>query len=272
MKSLKTLFVLLAVTLALGACTSTKKIIYFQGSDSLFRSPQAINQLYELHIKPADRISVTLTCSEEELLKPFAQNIVVGTAQGFSDNIRNTRDIYVGYVVDRDGYVNLPVIGKVMAAGLTEEGLARKIEQEIISSGTILDPQVTVKFADARVAVLGEVGKPGVYSLSSERESILDILARAGDINGRGIKTNIKLYREVDGKERQMYELDITKAEVFNSPAFYLQQNDLIYVEPNKSVVISNSPFFTFWRAAATITSLIMSLTTFILVTRKRLD
>lgn len=267
------ILVLIAACGTLTSCVSTKKIIYFQGSDSLFQDPQKIAQLYDMRIKPADRISVTISCSDAELLAPFAQNITLGTSfmnakTGMMASGNSTQDAYLGYTVNKDGEINLPVIGKVKAEGFTEESLAKEIQEKIISSGYIKDPQVTVKFVNARVSVLGAVNRPGQVYLTSQRNSILDILAMAGDIADYGVKTNVRLFREVNGK-REMYTIDLTKDDIFQSPAFYVQQNDLIYVEPNKTAMVRNSSFFTFWNASASIVSLLVSIATIVIAVTK---
>lgn len=267
------IFALIAVCGSLTSCVSTKKIIYFQGSDSLFKDPQKIAQLYDMRIKPADRISVTISCSDAELLAPFAQNVILGTSfmngkTGMMASGNSAQDAYLGYTVDKDGIITLPVIGKIKAEGYTEESLAKVIQDKIISSGFIKDPQVTVKFTNARVSVLGAVNRPGQISLTSQRNSILDILSMAGDIADYGLKTNVRLFREVNG-ERKMYTIDMTKDDIFKSPAFYVQQNDLIYVEPNKSSMVRNSSFFTFWNASASIVSLLVSIATIVIAISK---
>lgn len=274
---MKSIFVyilaLIAVCGTLTSCVSTKKIIYFQGSDSLFQNPQKIAQLYDMRIKPADRISVTISCSDAELLAPFAQNITLGTSfmnakTGTMSAGNSTQDAYLGYTIDKDGFITLPVLGKVKAEGFTEESLAKEIQDKIIASGYIKDPQVTVKFTNARVSVLGAVNKPGQINLTSQRNSILDILSMAGDIADYGLKTNVRLFREVNG-ERKMYTIDMTKDDIFQSPAFYVQQNDVIYVEPNKSSMVRNSSFFTFWNASASIVSLLVSVATIVIALKK---
>lgn len=265
------IFTFVIVCASLTSCVSTKKIIYFQGSDSLFSDPQKIAQLYDMRIKPADRISVTISSADAELLAPFAQNITLGSSfigkNGYSSG-NSIQDVYQGYTVDKEGYVTLPIIGKIKAEGFTEEALAKEIQHKIIDSGYIKDPQVTVKFTNARVSVLGAVNRPGQVNLTSQRNSVLDILSVAGDIADYGLKTNVKLFREVNGV-RKMYTLDLTNDSIFNSPAFYVQQNDLIYVQPNKAAIVKNSPFFTFWSASASIVSLLMSIATFAIAVSK---
>ncbi|MBQ7634843.1 MAG: polysaccharide biosynthesis/export family protein [Bacteroidaceae bacterium] len=250
--------------LTLTGCVSQKKIVYFQGSDAVYSSPQTIAQSYRMAIQPADRISLSITCSEPRLLAGFASNVTVGTNEAVTTSGGGTREIYTGYTVDKDGYVTLPMIGRLKAQGKTEDEFANDVEKAIIAAGIVTDPQVTVKFTNARVSVLGAVNKPGSIPLNSQRTSVLDVLATAGDISDNGLKTNVQLYREVDGK-REMYLLDLTQADVFNSPAFYVQQNDMIYVSPNKAAGVKNSPFFTFWGASASIASVVISLTSLII-------
>ena len=263
MKIHRILLVLTAALLFAG-CVSQKKIVYFQGSETVYSSPQSIAQSYRMAIQPADRISLSITCSEPKLLAGFASNVTFGTNEAVATGGAGTREIYTGYTVDNDGYVTLPLIGKLKAQGKTEEEFAGIVEQAIIAAGIVTDPQVTVKFTNARVSVLGAVNKPGSIALTSQRTSVLDVLALAGDISDNGLKTNVQLYREVDGK-REMYLLDLTQADIFNSPAFYVQQNDMIYVSPNKAAGVKNSPFFTFWGASASIASVVISLTSLII-------
>ena len=262
MKSLRILLAIATVLLLTG-CVSQKKIVYFQGSDAIYSSPQSIAQSYRMAIQPADRLSLSITCSEPKLLAGSASNVTIGTNEATRTS-GNNNEIYTGYTVDKDGYVTLPMIGKLKAQGKTEEEFARTVENAIIAAGIVTDPQVTVKFTNARVSVLGAVNKPGSIPLNSQRTSVLDVLASAGDISDNGLKTNVQLYRELDGK-REMYVLDLTQADVFNSPAFYVQQNDMIYVSPNKAAGVKNSPFFTFWGASASIASVVISLTSLII-------
>ena len=258
---------------AMTSCVSSKKITYLQGSDETFKTAQQISQQYDLRIKPADRISVTLSCSDPELLVPFGQNVVLGSTSVAKTGQINTngggqQDAYIGYTVDNEGFIKLPVIGRIRAAGYTEESLANEIQGAIIKSGYIKDPQVTVKFTNARVSVLGAVNRPGQFLLSSQRNSILDVIAQAGDVSDMGLKTNVKVFRENGGK-RSMYTLDLTQDSVFNSPAFYLQQNDLVVIQPNKAQNVKSSPFLTFWGAAASITGLISSITAIVIAVSK---
>ncbi len=235
MKKFYSVLSVLALAAMMCSCVSTKKIVYFQGADSLYQQAQQVMQQYEMKLKPAD---------------VFSQDVVMGTSGGGrsgsgsylnSSGSGNMSNAYA-YTITNDGYVVLPSIGKVSVAGLTTVDAAKVIEERITEVNHISDPDVTVMLLNARVAVLGAVKSPRVVNLTSERNTVLDILSQCGDIADTGLRQKIKLFREVNG-ERMMYEMDLTKSDVFNSPAYYVQQNDLIYVEPNKSQSIKSSAF-----------------------------
>jgi polysaccharide export outer membrane protein len=270
MKKFYSVLSVLALAVMMCSCVSTKKIVYFQGADSLYQQAQQVMQQYEMKLKPADQIMVKVTCSEPDLLSVFAQDVVMGTSGGRGGGSSNLNSVGSGnlsnayaFTITNDGYVFLPSIGKVRVAGLTTVDAAKVVEEKIREINHIADPDVTVMLLNARVAVLGAVKSPHVVNLTSERNTILDILSQCGDIADTGLRQKIKLFREVDG-QRMMYEMDLTKSDVFNSPAYYVQQNDLIYVEPNKSQSIKSSAFYTFWTAGATIISTLATVTSMI--------
>lgn len=246
---MKKLFSIVA-TMALAAlmitsCTSTKKIVYFQGSDYLFIDAQHIAQQYEMRLKPADQVLIKVTCSEPELLQIFSQDITMGTLSNSSTyNQGGSLGNAYGYTVTNEGDLILPAVGKVHVDHQTVDECARSIEKAIQEKGLIVDPEVTVRLLNARVTVIGAVHGPKVVNLTSERNTIVDVLAQCGDIDDTGLRQNIKLYRESDGK-LMMYTLDLTSSDIFSSPAYYVQQNDMIYVEHNKSKRIKTSPFYT---------------------------
>lgn len=271
MKKFYSILSVLALAVMMCSCVSTKKIVYFQGADSLYTQAQQVLQQYEMKLKPADQILVKVTCSEPDLLSVFAQDVVMGTSGGgratsssyLSSGASGGMSNAYGYTITNDGYVVLPSIGKVYVAGLTTVDAAKTIEEKIKQVNHISDPGVTVNLLNARVAVLGAVKSPRVVSLTSERNTVLDVLSQCGDIADTGLRQKIKLFREVEG-QRMMYEMDLTKSNVFESPGYYVQQNDLIYVEPNKSQSIKSSAFYTFWTAGATIISTLATVTSMI--------
>lgn len=271
MKKFYSILSVLALAVMMCSCVSTKKIVYFQGADSLYTQAQQVLQQYEMKLKPADQIMVKVTCSEPDLLSVFAQDVVMGSTGGgrsnsssyLSSGASGGMSNAYGYTITNDGYVVLPSIGKVYVAGLTTVDAAKVIEEKIKEVNHISDPGVTVNLLNARVAVLGAVKAPKVVNLTSERNTVLDVLSQCGDIADTGLRQKIKLFREVEG-QRMMYEIDLTKSDVFESPGYYVQQNDLIYVEPNKSQSIKSSAFYTFWTAGATIISTLATVTSMI--------
>jgi polysaccharide export outer membrane protein len=271
MKKFYSILSVLALAVMMCSCVSTKKIVYFQGADSLYTQAQQVLQQYEMKLKPADQILVKVTCSEPDLLSVFSQDVVMGSTGGgrsngssyLSSGASGGMSNAYGYTITNDGYVVLPSIGKVHVAGLTTVDAAKVIEEKIKEVNHISDPGVTVNLLNARVAVLGAVKAPKVVNLTSERNTVLDVLSQCGDIADTGLRQKIKLFREVEG-QRMMYEIDLTKSDVFESPGYYVQQNDLIYVEPNKSQSIKSSAFYTFWTAGATIISTLATVTSMI--------
>ena len=258
MKKLISLLSIAILLLSTTGCVSTKKIRYFQGSDEIYAQAQRVMQQYEMRLKPADQIYIKLTCSDEKLLEDFAKGVIIGSANGGGMNMNSQLGSINGFTIDSKGEVVVPLIGKLQVAGLTTEECAHLIEQRIIEQGLITDPEVIVRLLNARVAVIGAVKSPGVISLTSERNTIVDVLAQCGDIDDSGHRYNVRLFREENGARKE-YILDMTKSDVFQSPAYYVQQNDMIYVEPNKSKSVRSSAFYTFMSAAVSIFSAIMS-------------
>lgn len=271
-KSTSFLLALVAVLL-MSSCVSTKKIVYFQDPDELFRQAQQITQQYEMRLKPADQLLIKVTCSEPELLTIFAQDVTMGTAgNNGSININQGSQAAMtnayGYTINNDGIIILPAVGPVSVAGLTSDEAAARIEDAIKDAKLILDPKVTVRLLNGRVSVLGAVKAPQVVNLTSERNTILDVLSRCGDIADTGLRQKITLYREQNG-EIKKYEIDLTKVDVFKNEAYYVQQNDLIYVEPNKSQTVKSSAFYTFLSAGASIISVVSAIVTIVMVAVK---
>ena len=203
---------------------------------------------------------------QPDLLQPFTQDVVVGgvggrtgTSSSYMSNINSSMGSVYGYTLDNQGYVHLPVLGKVRLSDQTCEEAALTIAQQITQQMEIKDPDVTVKLLNARVSVLGAAKSPRVISLTSERNSILDILSQCSDVDPSALRKKVLLFREADGK-RTRYELDLTQADIFNSPAFYVEQNDLIYIQHNKSENVKSSAFSTFLNTGASILGVISSI------------
>lgn len=258
---IRLLSLLLFVSVA--SCVPSKKIQYLQGSQDMIGNPKPIMQNYELTIKPDDRIMVNISSRDKELVDPFSNTKTVGTSSGSSSTSAQ------GTVVAKDGTVNLPVLGPVKVAGL-KRAEAEQYIQKLLSDGEyIKDPVVNITFLNLKVSVLGAVSSPGEIEITGERLSILDAISSAGDLLPSGRRQNVKVYREENG-ERLAYQIDLTKSDsVFTSPCFYLQQNDVVYVEYNKVLNLQGSAFMTYLGAGASIISVIASLLSLAFVVAK---
>ena len=225
------LLALLAATLSFAACDSQKRIWYLQ--DTADFMPEQIEQQAQIRIQPLDRLTIVVNSKDPELAVPF------NAATGFtaltpmaSSSISSSSSLQVR-TVDEQGMLLMPVIGELKVAGLTRSELSRLVADKIIAGGYINDPTVNVQFADMKISVLGEVLRPGSYAITHDKVTIFDALAMAGDMTIYAQRTDVMVYREVEGR-RTIEFLDLTSKDIFSSPAFYIQQNDAIYVKPNK--------------------------------------
>lgn len=243
------------------SCTSSKKMVYLQGTEYFMSQPQHITEDYEFRIKVDDRLDVIVNSKEPELLTPFSNAQKLGST---GEN-RNS-DMSSGLLVDKDGVIDIPVLGKMQAAGLTRRELAEVITQELIDGEYIKNPTVIVRFKGAKVLVLGEVNSPGVKSVENERVTILEALGMAGDLPPTARRDNILVVREENG-ERRSYTVDLTSGEdVFTSPVYYLQQNDIVYVEPNKSINVRGSSGLSFLSAIGSVVGVFSSIVALIIL------
>lgn len=266
MKNCRVLFLCMLFACVLGgmtSCVSSKKMLYLQGADKLYKNPQKIEGNYELRIKPDDQLLITINSKAPELLTPFANSQVLGSSS--STNMQETS----GLLVDQNGKIELPVLGEMQAVGLTRQELADAIKNKLIEGEYIKDPTVLVRFKGAKIVVLGEVGSPGVKDLPSERVTILEAIGMAGDLPPTAHRENILVIREENG-ERKSYTVDLTSGvNILNSPVFYLQQNDVVYVEPNKAINVKGSSALTYLSAGGSIIGVLASVLSLIFILTK---
>lgn len=232
MKNVKLFLPLTLLVVLMSSCTHWKDIAYFQNSEYVDLSQSS--GLYDARIMPKDQISVAINTINPEvsnsfnlLLRPSSSN---GTIMGNSTQMP--------YLVDNDGYINFPILGKIKVVGLTIrecEALILKRIQPYMAENE--KPHVTVRFSEFSVTVLGEVGRPGIVQSRREKLSVLEALALAGDATIYGIRNPVKLIREDERGMRSFHELNLNDADILNSPYYYLQQNDILYVEPRKQKV-----------------------------------
>ncbi|WP_067149691.1 polysaccharide biosynthesis/export family protein [Pseudotamlana agarivorans] len=217
----------LSCILLLSACVSSKKIEYFQHNDT--QEQQKEVTLEDPQIQIGDLINITITAANNEAAIPF--NLYTTPLVG-----ENSRGEPLPYLVDTDGQINFPILGKLEIVGLTTKALTKKLEDLLV--GYISDPVINIRFANFRISVLGEVNNPGAYPILNEHMSIIEAISLAGDLTTYGKRESILLIRTVNGEKTQV-NLDLTKEDILNSPYFYLRQNDIIYVAPNKTKVNS---------------------------------
>lgn len=212
----------------LSSCASPKKFVYLQ--DLKVGEKEAFDIKHEAIVHRDDRLRITVTCKNPELAIPFnnQQGVVSLSADGNIESRSVTRE--TGYRVDIDGNIVFPILGKLKLEGLTVSQASELIRNRIIEGNYINDPQVSIEFLNFKYSVLGASGA-GVYSVDGDRITLLEALAQSGDLAQNARLDQVLVIREM-GNERMVYEHDMRSKEIFNSPAFYLQQNDVVYVVP----------------------------------------
>lgn len=267
----KVFFALLIVSPLLTSCVSNKEMVYIQGADSMYVNPQKIEKDFGLLIQEDDELAISLTSQYPELIDKFNTKILVGSGGGGKNGTgsvtsqANTTSGIAYFHVDDDGTITFPIFGKIKAAGLTIYELSDYIQERIRKEGFAKDVFVTTKIMSFKVTVLGDVKAPGVQSYTGQRLTLLEAIGRAGDLNNSAIRTRVLVIREESGK-RISYMVDLTKPEsVFNSPAYYMQQNDLVYVESNKSVKVKGSTSYTYLSVSGTLVGMVASIASLII-------
>ena len=210
------------------SCGSHKNLVYIQ--ETPIDTEMEIQKVPELIIQPQDMLSIVVSSKTPELAAPF--NLPIVTYQGGTE-VLSSQQRLLGYVVDTNGEIDFPVLGKIYISGLTREQISVMIKDKLISEDYINDPVITVQFMNFRVHVLGEVAKPGTYTINGDHITLMEALSLAGDLTVYGKRENVKVVREKNG-ERIVYMIDLRSTDIFSSPAYYMQQNDIIYIEPNK--------------------------------------
>ena len=240
----------------LTGCGSVKNIAYLQNSDSINFDNSRF--LYDARIMPKDQLSIPVNTTTPEASLPFNLLLQNEYTQGRS---MSAAGVLMPYLVDNDGFINFPIIGRLHVAGLTKSEAERLIFEKIRPyMAESENPVVTVRMSSYSVSVLGEVNRPGSFQVSREKITILEALAQAGDLTIYGVRDKVKLIREDATGKKQIVTLNLNDANIVNSPYYYLQQNDVVYVEPN-NIKAQNSKVgqtTTLWFSA---TSILVSLT-----------
>lgn len=230
----KCLYYILALSFIFTSCIDTKKTTYFNGlSDARIQSPEPTVPI----IHKNDLLSISVSSSNPDASKlfndPNLSNTTTSTATGTTQQM-------VGYLVTDDGSFKFPELGDIKAEGLTVKQLSKFMTQTLIDKKLLVDPIVTIRFLNFRVTVLGEVTHPTVITVPNERISVLEALGLAGDLTIYGKRDNVLLIREDNG-EKIVQRIDLNSKDILSSPYYYLQSNDVLYVEANKNKVASVS-------------------------------
>ena len=262
MKLTKSLFLPTLILLLLSSCGSQKDIAYMQDGEYLKYTEQP-PFLYDAHILPKDLLTITVHCSEPELAAPFNLN---GSLQSPATTGSTGNTPQQTYLVDNNGDIDFPILGKLHLGGLTK-GAAETVICERLKAFLKEEPIVNVRMVNYKISVIGEVAHPGTFTISNEKVNIFEALAMAGDMTVYGIRDKVKLIREDNQGKREIITLNLNDSDIINSPYYYLQQNDILYVTPNKTISknsgISNST--TIWiSVVGTLVSLASLITTII--------
>lgn len=229
MRILKPLLLTLTVML-LASCASRQKFVYL--NDMVPGESYPINTALGTIVHENDRLSINVTCKNPELAVPF--NNLTGAYMVSTDGAVKTAGVdmaELGYRVDEDGCIVFPILGKIEVAGKSLKEISEFIENMIKTENYLSDPEVTIEFLNFKYTILGAVNSRGTYTVDGDKITIIEAIAKAGDVTKSARLDKIAVIRMVDGKQ-QIYYNDIRTAEIFMSPTYYLQQNDIVYVEP----------------------------------------
>ena len=228
----KSFIIAFICTIGMVSCTSYKNVPYLQ-------NPEVVNSymdslpMYDAKIMPKDLLTITVNTSDPEAAAPF--NLVVQSPINVARTSNLTQQPSLQqYLVNNEGFIDFPVLGRLKVGGLTKNQAEDLIREKL---GDYLRevPIVTVRMSNYKIAVLGEVARPGMFTVNNEKVNIFEALAMAGDLTVWGLRDNIKLIREDATGKREIINLNLNNAEIVTCPYYYLQQNDILYVSPNKT-------------------------------------
>lgn len=253
------IYLVIIAFLTLSSCASRKNIVYLQPSQAELENMQT---KYIPRIQQEDLLMITVSAADVKATMPFNQQ------NAYQMQAATATDLAFKptYLVDANGEIDFPVLGKVKVGGLSRLEATDLVRSKL--KQYIVDPGVNISFANFKITVLGEVAKPGTYTLPQERVTLLEALGLAGDMTIKGVRSNVLLIREKDG-EKKMERLNLLSDSILNSPYYYLAQNDVIYVEPNGSQV-RNSSLGQNTNVWISITSLIITMTALIVTNIKK--
>ena len=225
------LVLLAAMGCSLTSCRSWRNFMYIQDASDV----ESINirTAAEQRVRKGDVLSIFVSSRNPESAQPFNLWVSGVSSYGSEGSFGNTRRS-IGYQVDELGDIEFPQLGAIHCEGMSRRQLSDYIKGELIKNDFLKDPIVTIEFQNLMITVLGEVNSPGRYPMTNSHATLCEALAQAGDLTVYGRRDRVAVIREVDGQRSILYH-DLRSKDVFNSPRYYLQQNDIVYVEPNKA-------------------------------------
>jgi len=253
----------------LSSCVSDKKMIYLQGATDAYAVPKELEANFELKVEPDDQLAISITSKDPELLQRFNNNTLIGGGNNpaIGTNTVNVQSGVSYFQVDKKGCIEFPIFGTVNVGGLTTTEISAMIQKRIKEH--INDAVVNTRIMSFKVTVMGDVMNPGTQTYQGERLTILEALGKAGDLNNSARRDHILVLREENGK-RVTYEVNLLDQEsVFKSPAYYLQQNDVVYVRPNKSQRVKGSTSYTWLTVGSTVVGMVVSVVSLVVALKK---
>ncbi len=257
LKKFSSIAIVAAVLMIMSSCGSSKDVAYFQNSDSVDLS--ASQMLYDARIMPKDQLTITVSATNDVAAVPF--NLTVPTPYTVQSRSTYSQAMLQTYLVDNEGKINFPIVGELHVGGLTKSEAENMIRAKIMPyMSEAENPIVTVRMTGYQISVIGEVSRPGTFTVSREKITVLEALAQAGDLTIYGVRNNVQLIREDSDGRKSIHFLNLNDANLINSPYYYMQQNDVLYVTPNKVKAQNSSvgSMTTLWFSA---TSILISLT-----------
>ncbi|MBR5476189.1 MAG: polysaccharide biosynthesis/export family protein [Bacteroidaceae bacterium] len=253
------ILLLLVVLSAAVSCTSYKRVPYLQNSEELQNMVQKA-ELYDARIQPKDLLNIVVV-SPKNYAASMEYNLTVPRFSGSNIDNLTSQPVLQSYLVDNDGNIEFPVLGTLKVAGLTKSELEKMILDRIKDSFTE-KPVVTVRFSDFKISVIGEVASPGTYTINNEKVNVFEALALAKDMTVYGERDNVKLIREDASGKKEIHNLNLNDVSIITSPYYYLQQNDVLYVTPNKAKARNSDigSSTTLWFSATSIAISLVSL------------
>ena len=226
-------FILILLVIGFSSCVSNKKIAYFQFDEI---DQENVSNVYKTVFKPDDLLQITVASDDLEAVKPFNLPTVAFSA---ATNRVVTQPQQLSYLIDSNGEIDFPVFGKLKIGGLTrEETIALIIGK--IAPDYVKNPTINIRISNFKITVQGDVRSPGTFKIPNERVTILDAIGLAGDLNISGRRDNVLVIRE-EGNQKKEYRINLLSKKTYTSPVFYLQQNDIVYIEHNYAKIQSAS-------------------------------